>query len=50
MPRAVSSRLAGDRPTFCNPAQALEDYHRCGLDALVINDCLLVKDGKEPTR
>jgi len=43
----TSFNLRGE-PIVCNPAQALEDFHRCGLDALVINDCLLVKDGKEP--
>ena len=45
----TSFNLKGE-PIVCNPAQALEDYHRCGLDALVINNCLLVKDGKEHAR
>ncbi len=38
----TSFNLRGE-PIVCNPSQALEDYRRSGLDALVINDCLLEK-------
>lgn len=42
----TSFNLKGE-PIVCNPSQALEDYRRSGLDALVINDCLLEKNGEE---
>lgn len=42
----TSFNLRGE-PIVCNPVQALDCFNRSGMDALVMGDCLVEKEGLE---